>query len=145
MSTPFQQAMKRLLRAAAGELSTLAEQLAREGVDEMERIARNYRPLPLPRTEVKRRKNPAKPEPAAPAPGPTPEELRRQRIKDMATAAVFLSQLSDIPADQILTDLEQRKKAYRAASRKTHPDRGGSVDISTRVNWAKGVLDDDKR
>ena len=74
-------------------------------------------------------------EPAAP-PAP-PAYTKGELIK----AAVILSELSGIPAHEIATDHEQRKKAYRAAVKATHSDLTGDNEKIVQVNWAKGILD----
>jgi len=76
-----------------------------------------------------------------PAPQPVPEApVSSVTTIQLARAALVLASFSTVDAEAILDNDDARRKAFREAVKRTHPDRGGEAATFQRVMWAKEVL-----
>lgn len=72
---------------------------------------------------------------------PLPDKTNDSLPATVAEAAIVLASLSGLEPGRIVRSREVAADAYRAAAKKTHPDRGGDPADFRRVQAAKEVLD----
>lgn len=61
-------------------------------------------------------------------------------VNDLHSAAAFVAEHSDYTPLDILSNDETRKKAYRIAAAKLHPDKGGDIEEFKKLQKAKEYL-----
>lgn len=92
----------------------------------------------------KRKAAAAGPRPVIAEPEPPPPVMEREpssvQTIQLARAALVLASFSTVDAETILDNDDARRKAFREAVKRTHPDRGGEASTFQRVMWAKEVL-----
>lgn len=95
------------------------------------------------RAQLKKPTNRRRPNPAyrAPAPPPEPPAAAAPSIHDQVLAAIILSRHSGLDPEAIVQDADTRKKAFKTAAAKLHPDNASTGDREAfqRVVWAKEV------